>query len=501
MKQFLKNAAKHTAIFGLGDVAQKIVGFLLLPVYMRKLTPDDYGVLAMLGVISMLAGNLILQGLPTACFRSYSYDYSENLQEQKEVVSSAYLYLLLISFIFYFILFWASPFISSVAFKEGDFSRFLRIVFITDFFSCASNIPFVVLRARLLSALASVIAVVRVVIGSSLIIWLVVFKNMKVEGVLLANLIMAASVFCTSPLIPILVHKGFTFKISFKKLREMLAFGLPFIPGTFAMWILSSADRYFLEHFSTRAQLGLYALGFQFASIVSFLFLQPFNRTWPAIFYPKAKEHDAKETFSRFPTYFFLFGGTIGLCIVLGSEHLIKIMGPREYWDAYKVVPILVAGILLGTNGLQGLFNVGIFLEKKTKYAPIIVLCGAVLNIFLNALLVPKYGMIGAALGTLFSALAMLFISYKINQKYYPLSYEFNRILQLFLLFTPIVVINHFLHIESFLLAMVIKGNLMLIFIFSLFLTKFFNEEELSFIRSYYKKFVLSRFKSEPTNI
>ena len=496
MKDFLKKAVKHTAVFGLGDVAQKIVGFILLPVYMRRLTPDDYGVLAMLSVISMLCGNLILQGIPTACFRSYSFDYSEDDNAQKEVISSAYIYLLITSFVFYSILFLSAPFISSVVFKQGDFSRFLYIVFITDFLSCASNIPFVILRARLLSTLASVIAVCRVVIGSSLIIWFVVVRDMQVEGVLTANLIMASLVFITSPLIIIYIHRGICYKISLHKAKEMLAFGLPFIPGTFAMWILSSADRYFLEHFSQRSQLGLYALGFQFASIISFVFLQPFNRTWPAIFYPKAKEPDAKETFSRFPTYFLLLGSFIGLGIILGAEHVIKIMGPREYWSSYKVVPILVVSILLGTGGLQGLMNVGIFLKKKTKYAPLIVACGAILNILFNAILVPKYGMIGAAFGTLIASVAMVIITLRINQRVYPVSYEFKRIAHLSVLFSIIVSMSYIVHIDSLWIAILVTGSFVLFFILLLFLTRFFTIQELGFIKGYYSKFVLSRFKN-----
>ena len=494
MKDFLKKAAKHTAIFGVGDVAQKIVGFLLLPVYMRCLTPEDYGILALLGVISMIFGNLILQGIPTACFRAYSFDYSKDEGAQKEVISSAYSYLLVVSFVFFSILFLLAPFISDIAFKRGDFSLFLRIVFVTDFLGCASNIPFVILRARLLSALASGIAVTRVIVGSTLIIWFVVFKDMKVEGILIANLLMASLLFFTSPLIPIIIHRSFSLRISLNKLREMLAFGLPFIPGTFAMWLLSATDRYFLEHFSARSELGLYSLGFTFASIISFIFIQPFNRTWPAIFYPKAQEPDAKKTFSRFPTYFLLIGSLLGLCVILGAEHVIKIMGPKQYWSAYKVVPILIMSILIGVGGLQSLMNIGIFLEKKTKYAPLIVSCGAVLNILFNALLVPRYGMMGAAIATVISSACMVAITIKINQKVYPVSYEYRRIGHLSILFFAVVALSYIVHIESFLLIIPAKISFLLMFILLLFLTKFFTAQELSLIKEYYHKIVLRRF-------
>jgi O-antigen/teichoic acid export membrane protein len=483
MKDFLQKAGKHTAVFGLGDVAQKFVGFILLPVYMRRLTPEDYGVLAMLSVMSMLCGHLILQGLPTASFRAYSFDYSDDDKAQRQVVSSAYLYLLLSASLFYSLLFLLSPFISNIAFKHGDFTRFLRIVFITDFLACSSYIPSVILRARLLSLLASVITLARVVMGSGLIIWFVVFRDMKLEGILMANLIMSIVVFVTSPLIPICIHKGFAFRISWKKIRDMLAFGLPFVPNAFGIWLLSSADRFFLEHFCERSELGLYSIAFQFSSILSFLFLDPFKRAWPAIFYPKAKDSDAKETFSRFLTYFLLFGSAIGLCIILGAENLIRVMGPKEYWHAYTVVPILVFSILLGTNGLQNLVNIGLVLKKKTKYAPTIVIFGAALNILFNVIFVPRYGMIGAAFGTLFSALSMLVLAFRINQTFYPLSYERDRLLHIVTAFLAIIVLNAVVRVESFLLAVPIKLLLFIAFISLLYLTKFFKSDEIEYAK------------------
>ena len=500
MKDFLKLVTKHTVIFSIGDIAQKAMGFLLLPVYMRCLSPDEYGALAMLSIIATIFGGMILQGMPTALFRAYSFDYSNDEKEQKDVISTAYAYLLICSFIFYLILFLSTSFWTDIFFKEGDYTRFVRIVFITGFFSCASNIPFVLLRARLLSAWIAGISIGRVFIGASMTIWFVVFKDMGVEGVLMANLIISILVFFASPLISIIIHKGFSLHISLKKLKVMLLFGLPIVPGIFASWIMSSADRYFIEHFSTRTELGLYSIGFLFASILSVAFIAPFRKTWPAVFYPKAQEGDAKEVFSRFTTYFFIVGSIVTLGIICTSEHLLILMGPKEYWNAYIVVPILVIGIFL--HGLQATINLGLFIENKTKYAPLIVICGAAANIIFNALLVPHFGMMGAAIGTLLAYLVLLALTLAINQRIYPVPYEYGRIIHLSIIFSLIVALNYVIRSDSFWWLLFIRVVLFNLFILLLFLTKFFTKNELSFIKSYYYKiiFIIFKIKSKETS-
>lgn len=215
MKDFIKLASKHTIVFSIGDIAQKAFSFLLLPVYMRCLSPDDYGILAVLGILSMVCGGLILQGLPTACFRAYSFDYEKDENEKIDVINTAYTYLFICSFCFFTCLVLFSPFFSGILFKEGDYTYFIRIVFVTEFFNSLINVPFVILRARLLSLVVASISLGRVVIGALISIWLVVVKGMGLEGVLIANLIISGLMFVLTPLIPIIIHRKFVPKICF----------------------------------------------------------------------------------------------------------------------------------------------------------------------------------------------------------------------------------------------------------------------------------------------
>jgi O-antigen/teichoic acid export membrane protein len=489
LKELIKLTSKHTFIFSIGDLAQKAVGFLLLPIYMRRLSPDDYGVLTMLGIIAMAFESLILQGMPTSAFRAYSFDYSYDKEQQKDAIYTAYAYLLLISLISYTLLILTSHFWSGLLFKEGDFTNFVRIIFLTNFFDCSSIIPFVVLRARLLSAWMAGITLGRVVIATVLTIWFVVFMDLGVLGVLLANLVVSAIVFSLSPIMLILTHRGFMLHISWDKLRGMLAFGWPIVPGIFAGWVLSATDRWFLEHFSTRTEVGLYSIGFKLSSILTIAFIGPFRKAWPAIFFPKAKEGDAQEVFARFITYFLLAGMVGSLAIMCASDHLIKIMGPREYWGAYVAIPILVIGLLL--SGFQATINIGMYIENKMLYAPIVVISAAVSNIIFNALLVPRFGMMGAATGTSLAYAFQLGLTHFINQKIYPMPLDYRRLMHMALIFILIVALNYLITIPSFWLSLPVKASLFFSYIILLFVTGFFSPQEIEFIKVLFNRFSL----------
>ena len=485
MKNFLKNTAKHTLVYGLGGILQRSIGFLLLPIYLRYLTPYDYGILALLDVISLLFGSLILQGLPTALFRSFSYDYLGISSEQKEAVGTAYLYLLISPLIFYGLLFFTAPHISSVVFKESDHVLLVRLIFLTGFFGASSNIPFVVMRAKLQSKLLVTISVVRCLINISFNIYFVVFMQMRVEGIVWGNLLTAVFMFLLSPA---LLHGNILWKIAFNKLKNMLLFGWPLMPGAIAMWILASTDRYFLEHFSTTSELGLYSLGSKIALILTTILLHPFQVAWPAIFYPKAKEGNASVTFSRFSTYFLLIAGGAGICLILAAEPLIKLIGPEEYWQAHTVVPILVFSVILGNQGLQSIIGTGLFLKKKTQYAPLIVSIGAIVNIVLNWLLVPSYGMMGAAIATLLCTIVMLISAYKISSHFYPITLEVKRISQLTSILILITVANYFIMVDSLFMMLIAKFLLIISYPVSLYLTGFFNGEEKDAIKTLKKR-------------
>lgn len=474
MRIFIKQLGQHTFIFGIGNIIQGAISFLLLPVYLHYLRPSDYGIIALLELIAMITGSVILQSIPTSLFRVYSYDYLDNPQEQKEAVGSAFIYLIISSTICFGLLIMIAPFITSLVFKEFKPVSLVRLVLLTGLFSVPANIPLVVFRAKLMSKTMITISIIRGLVTIALNIFLVAYMKMNIAGMVWGNLIPSFVMFAISPA---LLKNDMTWKISFDKVKKMLAFGWPLVPGFLGGWILASSDRYLLEHLSTTYELGLYSLGYKFASILSLAFLGPFQIAWPAIFFPKAREDDALPVFRRFTTYFMLLGCGVALCLVAGSEPLIRLMGPQEYWRAHIVVPVLAMALLLGTGGLQEVLNVSLYIKAKTKIIPVIIGAGVLANIIMNILFIPYYGMMGSAVATLISMVLISVLTYIASHRYYQVTMEYKRIAMIVTLFTLLSILNYAVRIEGMIPMILYKGVLLAAYP-ALLLIGFFTADE-----------------------
>jgi len=474
MYKTLKTITKHTAIYSTADLLAKAVGFFLLPIYTRYLSPADYGILELLSVSLTIIIIFVQQGMHTSFFRGYSFDYKDNEEEKKEVVSTSYLYLLSSAFIFLGIATLFSRQINNLLFQSKDYTLLVRLTFITGFFNVLSTIPFQLFRAKLQSVKFSLVSILRFLLNVSFNIYFILKLKMGLSGVVYGNLFTAILI---SILTFFLIYKNLSLKFSFSKLKSMLSYGFPLVPGGLSIWVLSVANRYFLERLSTTTELGLYSLGSRFSGILELLIIQPFLTTWPSIYFPLAKEENAPPTFSRLTTYFLLIGSFCSLGIIAISNPVLKIMAGQKFWGAYKVIPLLVFSVLL--YGLFSLLNIGIFIQKKTKYNPLIIGIAAIFNLLLNYFLIPPYGMLGAAYATFFSYLLMDLLAYIINVRVYPVPYEWIRILKIVSVTVLFLFILNQIQVNSWQRELLYKVLILLFFPLVLWGTGFFTSSEL----------------------
>ena len=390
------------------------------------------------------------------------------------MVSTSYLYLLSSAFIFLGIATLFSRQINNLLFQSKDYTLLVRLTFITGFFNVLSTIPFQLFRAKLQSVKFSLVSILRFLLNVSFNIYFILKLKMGLSGVVYGNLFTAILI---SILTFFLIYKNLSLKFSFSKLKSMLSYGFPLVPGGLSIWVLSVANRYFLERLSTTTELGLYSLGSRFSGILELLIIQPFLTTWPSIYFPLAKEENAPPTFSRLTTYFLLIGSFCSLGIIAISNPVLKIMAGQKFWGAYKVIPLLVFSVLL--YGLFSLLNIGIFIQKKTKYNPLIIGIAAIFNLLLNYFLIPPYGMLGAAYATFFSYLLMDLLAYIINVRVYPVPYEWIRILKIVSVTVLFLFILNQIQVNSWQRELLYKVLILLFFPLVLWGTGFFTSSEL----------------------
>jgi O-antigen/teichoic acid export membrane protein len=417
----IKQLGKHSIIYGLGGLVTSLLGFVLLPIYTRYLTPADYGVFSLLLVTASVAGIISQLGLGSALFREVIYRESD-----ENVVESTALYFLIFeATTFLAILIVFSSQLSSLIFNTSQYTSLLSLTFLTTLLGVFDVVTLAKLRIQGRSKLFAVLTIARFLVGFVLNVYFIVALRRGLEGLVIANLLRAA--------LFAVVSLGILFRdlqpvFSVPILRRILSFGVPLVPFGISHLALTSADRYFLQHFSTSAEVGLYSLGYNIGMIVN-LVVSAVQLAWPAQMYTIAKHPDAEQQFSRILTYYLLVLGFIGLGLSVLAREVLMIMTTPSFYGAYIVVPLVALSYILW--GTMYMTNTALETQNRVKYMSLTIVCCAILNLGLSYLLIPSRGMMGAAWATFISYLALAIVQLAINLHFWYIPYEYRRIAKL----------------------------------------------------------------------
>ena len=477
MIDILKNIAKHSVIYGLGTVLRKGIGFFMIPIYTRFLLPEDYGILEMLELFTSMFGILVFIAIRSAIVRIY-YEYEEK-NEQKEVISTALIATSIICGVAVGVLLNFSSGISQLIFMNKNHGSLVTLVLITFYLQTIGDVGFAHLQIKQQSVFFTILSVIKVFIQLSLnILFLVVLKQ-GVYGLLLGGLISSVIV-----ALYFLVNLAFETRLKFSKtkLNQMLSFGIPLIPANIATFIVNYIDRYLLNYFFSLAAVGIYSLSYKFGMLIQIMITGPFISIWMPKRLEISRQNNAKSIYALVTTYYFLIVCFIALSLSVFSRELILIMADAAYIDAYKYIGIIAFSYVI--SGLVYHYNIGMHIQKKTKYVSYINVPTAIINVLLNLILIPKFFIWGAAISTFISFIFRSLCYLLVNQKIFPIPFETIRMLKITFVCIFLYCISFQIDSHSIILNILIKFNLCLLFFVILFLLRFFTEQEIRQIKS-----------------
>ena len=249
------------------------------------------------------------------------------------------------------------------------------------------------------------------------------FENFQIGYILISNL--AASFFTLLVLIPNYTSISWHFdKVLWAK---MMKYGLPILFAGIAFAINEHFDKILLDWMHVPlSEIGAYAACYKIGMFMV-LFRTAYTLGIEPFFFSHASNENAQQTYATITKYFVIFGSFICLFVIVFADLLKRVLVPNaNYWDAMKVVPLIVlANFFLGiyTN-----LSVWYKLIDKTRIGAYISLIGAAITLILNWLLIPTMSYYGSAIATIAAYGSMMIISYKWGQNHYPIPYDFNKI-------------------------------------------------------------------------
>jgi O-antigen/teichoic acid export membrane protein len=483
MFHVLKQTLKHSSVFSFANILQKGVGFLMIPVYTHYLTPAEYGMLEILDLSVMILGMLTAMGIGGAVVRFYhQYDDPES---RETLFSTALFSVTMLSFLVVLLLEGLSRPIASIVLNSSEHFHYFEIIFISMGLQTIATIPESLLLAQKRSQTYSAITVGTFVSYLSLNILFIVAYQMGVMGMLLSMVI--TKVLNTVTLF-IVVRHYINIKFSLSKLKDMLQFSLPLVPASFAMYCIHYSDRFFVQKYCGSSELGVYSLGYKFGMILSVVISEPIFRIWNTQRLEVAKMQNSSVVFGKMFTYIvcILIFGALGISIWVNE--VVSIITPITYRGAAHVVALVVVSYVL--YGIANYFNMGMVILCKTVHIATIQMVATAANILFNTLLIPRYGIMGAAVSTCLTFGILALLTFLISQHLFTINIEYRRV-------TQVAVLAMFFYSASFVIdaslmvSILLKSILFIGFPVSLLLIRFFDAEEIQAIRAFTRGLML----------
>lgn len=415
----LRSFLKDSAIYAIPSFISRGLSLLLIPLYTRVLSPDDYGSLDLLLVFASIINLTVALEVSQGVARFYRSE--PDTHARMAYASSGFWFLLVCYTIFSLVCFSFAASLSilvmgregmELAFKIGIF-----YIWINGIFNLLQN----QFRWELRSAQYALVSVVVTFCTAGMSVFLTYSLQWGLLGLLCG---MSFGSFIGVVISLWFLRQTFRFHFDFLKLKQMLIFSSPLVVSGIAVFVSSYIDRMMIKHFLSIYDVGLYGVGFRLAGIAGLL-MAGFQGAFTPLVYTHYQNPDTPRQMARIFRIFILFSLLFFIAIALFANDILVLFTTPDYYSASQVVIFLVPAILLSQ---MYIFAPGIGIAKKTHLIIWINLMGAGVNALLNWWMIPLLGISGAAMATLI-AYCCVFSAYMIiSQRLYWVPHQWSRI-------------------------------------------------------------------------
>jgi O-antigen/teichoic acid export membrane protein len=413
--------SKDVFLFGGGQVFNRMVGFLLLPLFTSVLTPQDYGVSALISLVTALASGLFGLGTGVSVGRCY-FDVQEP-RERASVIWTAWTLLVANAGLLIGIVLLLSTVFSRTLFHSEQYSRHIELAFIALAITTAVDPINMFFRLTKRAGVFVILTGVNVLVSAGLSVFLIIILGHGLLGMFEACALSAAVYGVTVLLVGLKWVKP---AFNIKYVWPLVKIGAPLIAPVVGWYVIEYVDRFLLERLVGLAEVGVYAVGFSFGSSI-LLLVNAFYGAWPGFFMPFVERRgEAALVFGRVLSYYVFGVGSICLLLFLAAKPVVFMMTAEPFHEAYKVVGLIAfAGLL---RGCYLIFLPGLVFAKSTRLQASIELTAAALNVALNFALIPLLHKEGAAIAAVGAFTWMCVLAWKYSSRELSVLYEWRRL-------------------------------------------------------------------------
>ncbi len=300
-RSIMPELGRHSFIYTVGNLLTRSVGFVMLPLYTRFLTPQEFGVVELteltVSVVTLLVGVGAVGGAMNRIYHEYKRG-----PERDAVISTSMWSALCLSFIIFVAGSLSAPLVARQLIHDGSLASFVALSFVAVVASTQIEVALVYVRIQERSRFFVAFSVVYTLAQMLGNVFFIVYGDLGMWGLLYSKLLVGVT---AAVLLSVLNIRSVGWAWSRSAFDRLWHFGRPLVATSVAFFIIHFADRWFIAAYATTTDVGLYAVGYKFGFLITFLVGEPFGRIWNAKVFAYASRPNWKEEFARVFTFFF----------------------------------------------------------------------------------------------------------------------------------------------------------------------------------------------------
>lgn len=449
----MNNFIKAFLSFGLATSIEKLLGFVILPIYTKYFNATEYGIIDMIGTILQVACVFGVLQLETSLQRYY-YEYDS--LKKRLLVSNIYSLIAGCSLIIGLIIFFISPFLSQWFFKSDEYAVLIKTIAIQLPLTNISMLGLVLLRFERQNIKFLTVIITKVATTLLFVYIFVVYLKLGLKGVFIAQV---CAIFFSTSLVTFYIRKQFVYRLSNIMSRKNLKYALPQFPARVGSMVLGQANRFFMLGYLSLAAIGIYSVSMKLASSIQ-LVNTAFVMAWAPFMHAQFKKVNNKVVFANvLPVVVgvtFLF-----VCLIsLFSLEMIKLLATQEFYSGAKYVGGL--SLFFSLYIIKEVVDIGPKIKEQTKYLSLNFILSVIVNIAALYILIQILELKGVVIAMIITNLFLVAISWVTSNKLYPI--PFNVIKFIVLLLPTLFIVVLMMYADISLLTRILIAILVCIF-------------------------------------
>ena len=416
----LKKLGSESLVYGASGMITRFISVFLTPIYTGIFAPSDYGTASLVLTLFGLLSIIVILSLDNSVARWY-YDNEDDAD--RKITLNTFLWSCCGAAILVSAIIWV--FRTSIAvtiFQQPETADLLALMAVNLPLSVFSVYTVNLLRIQRRPVATTIFTLTTSLLSICLNVLFIVILRIGLSGIFYAQLgVSLVAVVWTFVL--------FRDSISLRafdgtRWKKMFLFSMPLIPGTLAYWVLNLSGAYFIQLANDTAEVGLYQIALNVASIMT-LFSGAFQMAWGPFAYSIHKQPEAKATYAQSLLVYLAITSLMSLGVMLFAPEVLIVLTNPRYYDA-----AFVAGLLAFNHviiGVSAIASIGPGIAQNNKAYGIAMAASAILLIILNLVLVPRFGKEGAAVSILLSQCVIPLAVFSHGQRLYRIPYKFGK--------------------------------------------------------------------------